>query len=406
MTRELKDNEKSLNEAKAVKTDKSPEGAAPSDRRRLSALMSRTVGRFGISFQERIDMLIRVILTAAIAWGCFLVVSPFLTAILLSAVIAAATWPAFDKLRIICCGRTTPAAALMVLGIVIIFLIPFSFILIAVAQQVPRVVALAGEAIKDPTPMLEAVRSIPHAGAWLYEQLLLAFDPAAFGKTTQRLIEPLSSGVLNAALNVSHGLIQLALVALIVFFFYRDGVWLAERVRALLERVSGGISHEICGILVNTTRSVVFGIVGTAICQGLVAGIGFWIAGVPGVLILSATVCLLSVIPIGPPLVWIPAAVWLYTQGSIGMAVFMALWGALAVSSVDNFVKPLLIARGSPLPIALIFLGVFGGALAFGFLGLILGPLLLAIGLSLLRVWLKRPVIGASSEARTEEEAG
>ncbi|MBS5218050.1 MAG: AI-2E family transporter, partial [Sutterella wadsworthensis] len=146
---------------------------------------------------------------------------------------------------------------------------------------------------------------------------------------------------------------------------------------------------------------------GTAIGQGLVAGIGFWIADVPGLLVLSFAVCVLSVIPIGPPLIWGPAAIWLYTQGELGMAVFLVLWGTLAVSSVDNFIKPILISRGTSMPIALIFLGVFGGVLAFGFLGLILGPLLLAIGLALFTAWLKRPVIRLAEAAvsRTDKEA-
>ena len=138
---------------------------------------------------------------------------------------------------------------------------------------------------------------------------------------------------------------------------------------------------------------MVFGLAGTALGQGIVAGIGFWIAGVPGVLLLSFMVFVLSIVPIGPPLVWGTAAVWLYSQGEVGMAVFLVLWGLLAVSSVDNFLKPVLIARGSSLPLALIFLGVFGGVIAFGFLGLILGPILLAVGLSMLQAWLKHPIL-------------
>ena len=194
---------------------------------------------------------------------------------------------------------------------------------------------------------------------------------------------------------MSNILLQLALVTFIVFFFYRDGAWFADRVQALMKRVSGDLSNELTKILVNTTRSVVFGLVGTALGQAVVAGIGFWIAGVPGILMLCTLVFVLSIVPIGPPLVWGPSAIWLYSQGETGMAVFLVLWGLLAVSSVDNFLKPILIARGSSLPLALIFLGVFGGVIAFGFLGLILGPILLAVGLSMLQAWLKNPILAA-----------
>ncbi len=127
--------------------------------------------------------------------------------------------------------------------------------------------------------------------------------------------------------------------------------------------------------------------------QGIVAGIGFWITGMPGTILLGFAVTALSVVPVGPPLVWIPCAAWLYSQGEIGYAVFLVLWGTLAVSSVDNFLKPILIARGTPLPLALVFLGVLGGLMTFGFLGLILGPVLLSIGMALLQAWLKRPLL-------------
>lgn len=370
-------------------------------------LMLLARDRLGLGLRERdgIDLIVRVLLMAIVAYGCYLIIQPFLTAILLAAVIAVATWPLFDKLRAWSGHRPTPAAFLMVGAIVVIFLIPMSFFLIAAAQKLPGFVSKVVQMVKDPQPVLETVRGIPYAGEWLYAELLQAIDPASFGQSIQKILEPLSSALVNMALNVSNGLMQLALVTFIVFFFYRDGAWFADRIRELLVRVSGGIASEICDILVNTTRSVVYGIIGTAICQGLVAGLGFWIAGVPGVLILSATVCLLSVVPIGPPLVWIPASVWLFAQGSTGMAVFLVVWGTACISGVDNLVKPLLISRGSTLPLALIFLGVFGGVLAYGFLGLILGPLLLAIGLSLFQAWLKKPVIALAHRVEHQNNA-
>lgn len=350
-------------------------------------------------FSDRIDVIVRIALMVVVAVGCYLVLQPFLTAILIAAVLAVVTWPLFKKLRAAMRQSSGAAATVMVVLIVVTFLIPVSFLSVALAQQIPKWIAVVAAWLKDPSPVLDAIADIPYAGAWLHEQLAQAIDPAAFGSTVQRIIDPLTSWFVNAAVHAGNGLVQLALVTFIVFFFYRDGAWFADRISELVARVSGGIASEITGILVNTTRSVVFGIIGTAIGQGLVAGIGFWIAGVPGVLMLSFAVCLLSVIPVGPPLIWIPAAVWLYTQGNLGMAVFLACWGTFGISSVDNFLKPVLISRGSSMPIALIFLGVFGGVLAFGFLGLILGPVLLAVGLALFTAWLKRPVIKLANRA-------
>ena len=109
------------------------------------------------------------------------------------------------------------------------------------------------------------ISDIPYVGPWLHDQLTFAIDPATLATTMQKLVEPLTSWVLNAALNVSNILLQLALVTFIVFFFYRDGSWFAERIHMLIQRVSGDLSAELSGILVKTTRSVVFGLVGTAL---------------------------------------------------------------------------------------------------------------------------------------------
>jgi predicted PurR-regulated permease PerM len=148
------------------------------------------------------------------------------------------------------------------------------------------------------------------------------------------------------------------------------------------------MSDEVLSIVVGTTRSVFISIVGTAAAQGLAAYIGFLIAGVPGAFLLAVGTFLLSVVPMGPVVLWGAAAVWLYAQGEIGWAIFMVIWGGAVISSIDNFLKPLLIARGSTLSLALIFLGVLGGVLAFGFIGVILGPVLLALGIALGRAWI------------------
>lgn len=348
--------------------------------------------RMAAAFGDRIDLILRIILMAAVAIGCYMVLEPFLTAILIAAVIAVVTWPLFSRLHTSFGNASAPAAMLMVTLIIVVFLIPMSLVLVALAQQIPRGVTMAGEWLRDPTPVLEAIEDIPYAGGWLHDELLVAIDPATFGHTVQRFLDPVSSWLVNAAVNVGNGIFQLVLVTFIVFFFYRDGPSLSKKTGMFINRISGGLATEFTAILVNTTRSVVFGVIGTAIGQGLVAAVGFIIAGVPGVVILSFTVCVLSIVPVGPPLVWGPVALWLYATGNVGMAVFMVLWGTLAVSSVDNFIKPILISRGTSMPLALVFLGVFGGIMSFGFLGLVLGPVLLAATLALFKEWTKNPI--------------
>lgn len=341
------------------------------------------------SIRDHVDIIIRLIFGFAIAIGCYYIVSPFLTAIIIAAIITIVSWPMFARCKNSFAEYSTPAAFVMVGLLVVCLIIPLSFLSAVIAQQLPGVISGGADLIRS-MQAPEWLKDIPMVGPWLYNQIAIVFEPEALNELIRKLIDPISREVLTVALSLGNGLIQMGLVAFIAFFFYRDGDTLAKRSKELLDRVSGGLSDELSSILVNTTRSVVWGIVGTAACQSIVACIGFLIVGVPGTLLLTVAVFILSVVPIGPPLVWIPVAIWLYTQGSVGMAIFMVAWGTLAVASVDNFVKPLIIARGTPLPISLVFLGVFGGVIAFGFLGLILGPVLLAIGMAMVKTWLSQ----------------
>ena len=121
--------------------------------------------------------------------------------------------------------------------------------------------------------------------------------------------------------------------------------------------------------------------------QAVAAGIGFFIAGVPGVALLALLTFFLSVVPVvGTALTWLPAAIWLFHQGSTGWGIFMLIWG-VGVANIDNVVKPWLISQGSDMPFILIFFGVLGGALTFGFIGVFLGPTFLAVGFRLLEEW-------------------
>ena len=140
-------------------------------------------------------------------------------------------------------------------------------------------------------------------------------------------------------------------------------------------------------LVAGTVQRVVNGVIGTAAAQALLALIGFLIAGVPGALVLGLATFLLSLIPMGPPLIWIPATAWLVWKGDYGMAIFLGIWGTLIISGVDNVLKPYLISRGGNLPLVIVLLGVFGGLIAFGFIGLFIGPTLLAIAYSLLVDW-------------------
>ena len=185
---------------------------------------------------------------------------------------------------------------------------------------------------------------------------------------------------------IGAGMVELALSLVLVFFFYRDGPRLAVFVHSLLERLIGERADHYLELVAGTVQRVVNGVIGTAAAQAVLAYIGFVIAGVPGALVLGLLTFAFSFIMI-PPLIWGPAVAWLVWQGEIGMAIFLGIWGFFIISGVDNILKPYLISRGGNLPLVVVLLGVFGGILAFGFMGLFLGPTLLAVAYSLLSDW-------------------
>lgn len=350
--------------------------------------------------QGRFDLIFRVAGAALVVVGIYLVLRPFLSALLVAGVLAIATWPLYERLRTNLRGNSTWSAAAMLVFILVLVIVPIALLAEAAGDQLPALTA----AIKRWTAeggasAPEHVRSIPVIGERAYETLTsLLADRAQLNALLQRTLEP--AGRLSFAFVrlLGDGLLQMLLVAFIVFFYYRDGERIAQLTRRISNRLSGQMSDEVLSIVVGTTRSVFISIVGTAAAQALVAYIGFLIAGVPGAFVLAVGTFLLSVVPMGPVVLWGGAAIWLYVQGEIGWAIFMVIWGSAVISSIDNFLKPILIARGSTLSLGLIFLGVLGGVLAFGFIGVILGPVLLALGIALGRAWITTQS-GAIAEA-------
>lgn len=340
---------------------------------------------------DRIDLLIKIAFGVLIALGCYMVVSPFATAILVSAMLCVVTWPFFLKIDRLCKGRRTLSASVMMVLISVIVILPLAALVFFAAQQLSSTVLLIRDWMADGMPLPEWLGSLPWVGTYLHEPLSKVIKYPEVAAALKQIGTNISRGVLTSTLSVANMLIQLLLIAAVAFIFYRNGEILATKVEGILEKVSGSLSASFGNILVNTTRSVVLGIFGTALGQALLAYIGFWICGIENKTLFAFMVFILSMVPMGPPLVWAPVAAALYLKGQTGLAVFLVLWGTFVVSSVDNFLKPMLISRGTPLPMALVFLGVFGGMIAFGFLGILLGPILLALGSALFTAWLAKP---------------
>jgi len=334
----------------------------------------------------------RLAAAALLVVGCLLVLAPFIGAMLFAGVLVLSTWPAFVRVRERFGGSSTLAALTIVLLLIVLLALPIALAAHSLFIHSADVVDWARGLMSDPSRITlpDFVRGIPLVGPWLddYGQRLLGSREELIA-LARKMVDPAKNLLVALGAAFGQGLVQVLIALFVAFFFYRDG----DHVRLLLSesvRRLAGDEHgpALVATAQNAVRGVVYGLIGTALAQAAVALLGFLIAGVPGALLLAALTFVLSLVPMGPVLLWGGAAAWLYAQDQTGWAIFMVIYGAFVISSVDNFLKPILMSRAGNLSMLLVVLGVFGGAIAFGFIGLFVGPALLAVGWNITKTWL------------------
>ena len=351
--------------------------------------------------EKRFEYFAHLAVVFVLVAGCFLVLRPFLTATLLAGVGCISTWPLYVWLLRRMKGRQNIAALTMTLSLALVVILPLGLVAYNLADNVTTIYEGIRQAVEAGPPEPPAwLKRVPIVGASVDEYWnLIATNQEERTALAKRMLEPAKNFLLAGGILLGQGVIEMSLAVFVSFFFYRDGVALLRFLNVAMDRVAGIHAENVVGIIGNTVQSVMYGLLGTALAQGFVATIGFIIAGVPAALLLGVVSFLLSMIPVGPPLIWGSAAIWLFYHSTAGWGIFMLLWGFFLISSVDNVVKPLLISHGSHLPFILVLFGVGGGVLAFGFVGVFIGPTLLAVGLSLLQEWATRNGMDTNEKA-------
>ncbi|WP_431281252.1 AI-2E family transporter [Humitalea sp. 24SJ18S-53] len=324
----------------------------------------------------------------ALGVGCLLVLKPFVSALLWAAILVFSTWPAFLLLRDRARLGPTGAATAMVVAEFLLIGLPLLLVAPTDRASIESLQAAVQGMVGRGLPDFNWIAAIPLVGETLHTTWASwQRDLSGLAEAVQPYAGTIAQAALSVLLTVLSGIAELLVAIALAFFFYRDGPAIATQARRLSDRLAGPASLRLFKLTGDVTRGVVYGLLGTALVQGLMTTFGLWIAGVPQPVLLGFITGVISILPVGAPLVWIPATLWLLGQGSIGWGIFMGLYGALGISSVDNFIRPWLISRGADLPLLLTLLGALGGVFAFGFLGLFLGPVLLAVGYTLLRDW-------------------
>lgn len=348
-----------------------------------------------MSVEHRFLQIAQLAAIAVVVVSCYAVLRPFIPAILLAIVVSMSTWPLYRRLRRVLGERSTPAALLISLLLVLLLIGPSALLATGLADNVSAMIDVTREFLGhgpiEPPPWLIQTPIIGERLHGYWQGLASGGEEAV--ALFRDLLEPARHFFIVAAAAIGKSLLQMVFAVIIGFFVYRDGETLIKILRNALTKLAGDFGEDLLTTIHHTVTGVVRGILGTALAQAIVAITGFLIAGVPGAFLLGAATFLLSAIPIiGPAPLWIGASAWLIYQESYGWAIFMVLWGMFAISSIDNVVRPYLISRGSSLPLLLVILGVFGGIAAFGFIGLFIGPPILAVALSLIRLWAARPL--------------
>jgi predicted PurR-regulated permease PerM len=321
------------------------------------------------------------------------ILEPFLVPLAWAGVIAIATYPVYERLLGKLGNREGRTAGVMVLGVALTVVVPAVILAFLLAEEAARLYqtinqAAAGGGLVD----LKGLQRHPAFGPpvrfatkWLGRlgvDLDANLAPAAKGAMAF-----VANYAASAVKNVFLFLLQLFALVFSLFFLFRDGRRIQRGLWSVLP-VEEEKKRVLEGSVTRILPSVLTGVLLTALVQGILGGIGFWISGLPSPIFFGALICVASLLPVvGTMLVWLPGALYLLFQGMTGWGIFLLAWGFLVVGSSDNILRPLLSRKQSGLPVSLLMLGSLGGLFAFGLVGVILGPVVIGISLALLEMY-------------------
>lgn len=254
-------------------------------------------------------------------------------------------------------------------------------------------------------PPFEAVKHLPLVGDKAYELWHLASTNlrAALVQIAPQL-RPLSSWLLVFASNAGFGMLEFVAAIVIAGFLFIPGPSLVVSTRLIFRRLATEHGDEFLDLVGSTIRNLARGVIGVALLQALLAGLGLIVAGVPAAGLISLLVLILGIIQVGSALVVVPVVIWSFFSMDPTAAILLAVY-MVPVSLMDNFLRPLIMSRGLKTPMLVILIGLMGGILAYGLIGLFLGPIVLAVAWELLSLW-QRPNDGLVENAPVNAARG
>ena len=324
----------------------------------------------------------------------FQVLKYFIVPVLWAAIIAYITWPLYHSVQKLCGPRPTLSATIMISMVVLVVGIPLTFAIFMLQHEGRNLFyELQRQVFSGHLDVPQFIRELPIIGKEVTRTLKeINTDPNSIVQNVSGWFQShLNYGRLVLS-EISKNIFKLCFAVMSLFFFYRDGQTILNQVSKALEMVIGPRIHHYLDTISETTRAVVYGVGLTAIAQALLAGLSYFVAGVPNPMVLTIVTFIFALIPFGPPVAYSAVSLWLFSQGQTIEAIGVMVWGVCVVSTADNVIRPLVISGATQIPFLLIMFGVLGGLASFGMVGLFVGPVILAVLLAIWREWLHEQV--------------
>lgn len=319
-----------------------------------------------------------------------LVFKIFLVPVAWAAVLVYVTWPLYQWTLHKFSGNQNSAASLVTISLMVVVGLPIGLGILAIEHQMVHWYHQFHNQLNEGKLILpSSLQHLPWIGDYLQDLVAqLNDDPSALESQLRAILhEQVGKGARFVG-NVAEHLASVGFCLLTMFFFYKDGARIMVQIKLALERIIGKRGDQYLAAIAVTTRAVVYGNVMTAVAQGVLAGIGYSIAGVPGALVFAIITALLAMIPFASPIAWGLAVAWLALTGFPLEAACLAVWAGIVIFVIDNIFRPMVISSATEIPFLVVLFGVLGGLTAFGMIGLFIGPVILAMLLAVWHEWL------------------
>jgi predicted PurR-regulated permease PerM len=325
-------------------------------------------------------------LIAASLW----IVRPFLPAVIWGAMIVIATWPIMARVQAGLWNSRALAVTVMVIALFLALVLPLSLAVASIIGNADEIAAwtksLTSFEVPSPPEWLGRIPLIGEAASTAWRNLATIGVGGLTSKVAPYAFDA-TKWLISQAGGIGVMLLHFLLTVIVAGILYARGEWAAATLQHFGYRLAGERGETAVRLAGLAIRGVALGVIVTALVQSALGGIGLALAGVPSAAVLTAVMFMLCIAQIGPILVLVPAILWMYWSGDAAWATFLLIW-SVPVFVLDNFLRPVLIRRGADLPILLIFVGVVGGLIGFGLVGIFVGPVVLAVGYTLLDAWM------------------